>query len=899
MAFAAGTCFGPYEVLAPLGEGGMGEVYRATDTRLGRAVALKVLRADTLDDASARKRFDREARLIAQIQHPHICVLYDVGFERDTPYLVMELLSGETLDARLKRGPLPGADGLRIAAQIAHALDVAHRHGIVHRDLKPANVMLVAGADGVDAKLLDFGVAKALPLARNGEEPGDATVSGVTTIAGLTDARAVVGTLPYMAPEQLAGQTADARTDLWALGCVLYEMVCGTRPFGGETTAIVMAAILEHQPRPLTDRSSLTPPQVDHLVRRCLEKDPERRWQTARDVAYELDWIRSNITPAAPHATPSPTRRTALWIGGALAAVTLVIAAAGQILTNGQDTPRAVPTLVRLSIPAPPDTTFLGGRSAPYFSISPDARRVAFVPTPYRRSASIWVRDLESAAARVIPESAGATYPFWAPDGTRLGFFADGKLKVVDVRGGRPLTICNAPSPRGGSWNQFDEILFTPALDRGLSIVPASGGSPVPVTTLNAERRDVNHKLPSFLPDGRHFLFVNQTSSVESTGIYVGAAGIDAVRLVNVVSKAEFADGFLWYVRDRMLVAHQFDPNTLRLTATPRPTGDEVAGRDAIIGDGLFSVASDGTAVLWSGSQAVTTELVWLDRAGRRLGELAARDRYFSIALSPNERTIAVEAPDPEGPFYSIWTIDVASGLRSRVTSGSLNWGPVWSPDGGQLAYGALRGGPSQTMVQGMNGGPKETSVWRSGEFVGPTGWLPDGRSMVLLDNSNYRVGILPLGPASTVRWVANDSFVNGDGRVSPDGRWLAYTSNESGTWDVYLRSFPAMDSKWRVSPAGGSGPLWRRDSAELYYIDPDQHLVAASVSSTAPPINGQPARLFALPIVPTPPGIDPRLMYAATARGDRFLVNTSTEAGSVLPLTVVLNLSASLRGSR
>lgn len=900
MPVAKGTRFGPYLIVAPLGEGGMGEVYRAHDTRLARPVALKLLPADAVREPVARARFEREARLIGGLQHPNICVLHDVGYEGDTPFLVMELLKGRTLEQRLAGGPITRASALTIGARIADALEAAHRHGVVHRDLKPGNVMLVdhgTSGSSTDVKLLDFGIARPLPAAATHGDHATSAPTGAS-VSSTSDVFAIAGTLPYMAPEQVSGRGADQRSDIWALGCVLYEMLSGARPFTAATMPELVAAILERPLPPLAERAPEVPPHLSHVVMRCLERDPERRWQSARDVGEELEWAgRAGTAAASPPPVRGSRDRVLAWSGWAAAAV---LAAAGAIAFSiGGRTPASPAPITRLAIPAPADTSFIGGRSAPYLALSPDGRTLAFVPTPFRRSAAIWLRDLESASPRQLPDTVGATYPFWSPDGTRLGFFADGKLKTIEVKGGRPTTLCDAPASRGGTWNAAGDILFTPRLDSPIYRVSSSGGAPVAVTSLDATRGEFNHKLPAFLPDGRRFLFVLQAARSDRSGLYLGSIDSPALQPVaSVTSRAMYAGGFLWYARDGALMAHRFDLASGQVSGEPVSTGDDVASRNTIIGDAVFSVAATGVVAVWSGQPFPTTELNWYDRSGRRLGTVGDPDRHFSVALAPDERTIAAELPDREGPYYNVWTVDVASGVKSRLTSGSLNWGPVWSPDGRRVAYGSTREGPSQVWLRGVGGGPGESRVWASREFTGPTAWLPNGTGLVLIDATNYRVGLMPLEPTGEPRWISDQGVVEGDGRPSPDGRWLAYTSNESGSWDVYVKPLPALDRKWRVSRAGGSGPVWRSDSAELYFLDAEQQLMAVPIQPGAVPVGAAPARLFSLPIVPSPPAIDPRLHYAPTRRGDRFLVNETVEQRNSAPITIVLNSSARFRPS-
>jgi serine/threonine protein kinase/Tol biopolymer transport system component len=872
---------GPYEILSAIGAGGMGEVYRARDTRLDRTVAIKVLPAHLAGDPERRERFEREARTIASLNHPHICVLHDIGRQDGTDFLVMEYLEGETLAQRLMKGPLPLDQTLQYAIEIADALDKAHRKGVTHRDLKPGNIMLTK----TGTKLLDFGLAKlrqdAAPVV---------SLSQMPTADSLTAQGTILGTLHYMAPEQVEGKEVDARTDIFAFGAVVYEMATGKKAFEGKTSASVMAKILEVDPPSISSLQPMSPAALDRAVKTCLAKDPEDRWQSARDVKLELEFLGdSDVPPADSMPVPSHRRRLLPWVAAAgllVAVIVLLTLRPGAVQESHAS---------RFSILPPESTTFIGGYAAPYLALSPDGRRLAFVPTPIGGRTLLWVRNFDAVTAQPLAGTDGATFPFWSPDGRLIAFFADGKLKTSDSRGGAPHVICDAPDSRGGAWSRAGVILFTPQLDGPLYRVPAGGGQPVPITTLDASRQESSHRLPSFLPDGRHFLFFAQSGKRENNVVYIGSLDTKETRRLNIVgSKAIYAAGFVLFSRDQSLVAQPFDVSRLELHGEPVSLGDQVAFRSALAGDSPFSVADNGALAYWSGGQS-STRLTWFNRRGESLGTVGAAGDHYSLALSPDEREVAVEIVDPATQTGSIWVVNVSSGVQSRFTvDPSWSWGPLWSPDGERLAFGSIRAGPSNLYEKAATGVGTEGLLLKSPDWLGVTDWSSEGRLIIFQNMTKFRLAALPLTGESAPRLFQSE-FVEADGHLSPDGRWLAYTSNQSGSWDVYVQPFPSLDRKWRISPDGGSRPRWRRDGKELYYVGPDQKLMAVGVKDDTSFIAGPPTALFQLRIIPTPP-TQGRQQYAITAKGDRFLVSTVVEPTIPTPVTIVLNWTASLK---
>jgi Tol biopolymer transport system component len=580
------------------------------------------------------------------------------------------------------------------------------------------------------------------------------------------------------------------------------------------------------------------------------------------------------------------------WVFGSLAVVTALTTVA--VLNLGPADTIEKPVATSLSLLAPAQTAFIAGYTAPHLSVSPDGRTLAFVPMPIGGRALLWVRDLASPAPRQLAGTEGATFPFWSPDGRTIAFFADGQLKSIAVAGGAPHTICAAPDGRGGAWSPEGVIVFTPQLDGPLFRVDANGGQPVAATKLDDSRQEVSHRLPSFLPDGRRFLFLVQGGRPETSNVYVGRLdSLETDRLSVVASKAVYSAGHLLYRRDRSLVAHPFDADTLRLSGDPTTLTEVVATRSSVYGDMIFSEAA-GTLAYWSGGQS-TTRLTWLDRTGKPIEAVGTPAEHFSLSLSPDQKKVALEIIDPALQTGDIWVADVATGIKSRVTSGpGWDFGPKWSPDGSQVRFGSIRQGPANLYVKRSSGGETEQLFLKSSDFLGPTDWSADGHLFLFQNLTKYKVAALPLNGTQDSSFVLKSEYVEGDGTLSPDGKWLAYTSNESGSWDVYVQPYPSLDHKWRISPDGGSRPQWRRDSRELFYVGPDQQLMAVPVTADASFTAGAPVPLFPMRIIPLPP-TQPRQQYAVSANGERFLVNTVLEPASPTPVTIVLNWSAAV----
>ena len=695
-----------------------------------------------------------------------------------------------------------------------------------------------------------------------------------------------------MAPEQLEGHEADSRSDIFAFGAVLFEMVTGRKVFDAASHAALIAAILDSPATRMVALNPKVPAFLDHVVQRCLMKDPDDRWQSIRDVAIELESV-ADLGAGFSRSTRTQRWRAGEWLGGVAAGGLLAGMLALLLASQGRELPQRPAT--RLLIMPPERTTFLGGYPAPHLALSPDGRRLAFVPTPTAGRALLWIRALESLTSTALAGTDGATFPFWSPDGELLAFFADGKLKTLDPDGGAPRIITDAPDARGGSWGGDGVIVFSPRVVGPLYRVSAKGGEAVVVTSIEPSRQEVNHRLPSFLPDGRHFLFLVQSGTQGGSNVRIGSLDSKETHALDIVgTDAIYAQGFLLFRRDESLAAQRFDLQTLQLAGEPIMLGDQVGYRHTVYGDAVFSVAEDGTLAYWNGG-ALLTDLTWFSRKGEPLGTLRGGRSHFSFALSPDERTIVVEAVDDANQIGNLWMVDVANGIRSRFTSGSANWGPIWSPDGGRVIFGSLRDGPSSLYEKPAAGLVGERLLFKRPDFIGLTDWSSDGRSILIQDLTHFKLEVLPLEGERTAKRLLRSEFVEGEGRWSPDRRWVAYTSNESGAWDVYVQPFPALDRKWRISPDGGSQPRWRADGRELYYVAADQRLMAVSVTADSEFKAGVPSPLFQLRMVPFPP-TQPRQQYAVAAKGDRFLVNTFVEPPIPTPVTIILNWTAALR---
>ena len=896
MALVPGTRLGPYEVVAPLGAGGMGEVYRARDTRLDRTVAIKLLPPRVAHDPERRARFEREAKTISSLNHPHICTLFDVGEEQGSHYLVMELLEGESLADRLQRGPLPLDQVVKYGAQVADALDCAHKQGIVHRDLKPGNVVLTRSG----AKLLDFGLARSTAEASLLPGPEDQA----TEAKPLTAAGTVLGTYQYMAPEQLAGAEAGPRTDIFALGTVLYEMATGRRAFEGKSKTSLVAAILSAQPAPISSLQADVPQALDHVVRKCLEKEPDDRWQSAHDVASELRWIAETGSQAGGPATVTVRRRARERLAWALAGVGVIVSLAivAWALTLARGTRTAAdPAVIRFLVFPPPGTQIAPGPAAPQAAVSPDGRLLTFAASAEDGTRRLWVRPLDALEARLLPGSEGADLPFWSPDGRFIGFFADGKLKTIAAAVGPPEVLCDAPYAQGGAWSPSGIILFAAQRHGALMRVPATGGDPVPATTLDSSRQEIAHWFPQFLPDGRRFLYLVRARQESHQGLY--ASSLDSretVRVLNTTVRAGYAGGHLLFVRAGTLLAQPFEAKELKLTGEAVPIAERMA-YNPVHGRTNFSVSASGVLVYREGGVGGTTptELAWFDRAGKRLGSVGEALLHIDMALSPDGRRLAVSRRDTRGGA-DIWLHELSRGTSSRLTAdASLHYSPLWSPDGSRVVFSSDRNGPYDLYQRAASGAGEEELLARSSDDKVATDWSEDGRFIVYESGSggggplvNPDLWLLPLSGDRSPTPLLRTGFSERGGKLSPDQRWLAYSSDDTGRPEVYVQPFPVSGAKWQVSTNGGSEPSWRGDGRELFFLSPDNRLMAVAVGAGGGFAAGVARPLFAVRVL----GSEMRNHYAVSRDGRRFLVNTTTEEEAPRPIVVVVNWPAVAR---
>jgi Tol biopolymer transport system component len=895
MSLAPGFRLGPYEIQAPIGAGGMGEVYRARDTRLDRTVAVKALPAQFAADPQLRERFDREARAISSLSHPHICALFDVGRQDDVDFLVMEFLEGQTLAERLAGGPLPFDQALQCAIQIADALDKAHRSGIVHRDLKPANVMLTKAG----AKLLDFGLAKqtAPVVAASGLSMMPTTPHGVTAQG------TILGTFQYMAPEQIEGLEADARTDIFAFGALLFEMLTGKTAFEGKTRASLLGAILKDEPPPASKVQAVAPASLDRIISTCLAKDPDDRWQSSRDLLRELKWVASGTASgSATDAGPAkagrhvPRSRTAWAVVGVLAAA--LLATSVVVVRHVRETPPAAEA-IQFTIP-PPESQQFGGPSAggtgtaTQVAVSPDGRHVAFVAGG-QNGYQVWLRPVGALVSRPIPGTEDGRFPFWSPDSRFVGFFAAGKLKKVAVAGGPPTVLCDG-SGFGATWNRDNVIVFTPNNSSVLQRVSAAGGVSAVASRLDKENGETSHRWPHFLPDGRHFLYTASNGAccpaVKPAVIRVGALdSLDAITLFQVESSVAYATGHLLFSREGVLMAQRFDPDSRRFSGDPFPVADQVSGEGSRYAS--FSVSESGVLVYVHGATVAPTRLTWFDREGRATGTIGEPAHYYNLALSPDERKVAVTITTGTPGNKDIWILDSARDTMSRLTfDPGDDTSPVWSPDGSRIAFqGLARAGSSlrQKLVSGA--GDDEPLLGPAGQTLNgaPTDWSADGRFLVFWRTATSSdVWILPLSGDRKPFAIAQTPFSEVNAVMAPDGRWIAYQSNESGETQAYVQPFPATGGKYQISKTGGNRPTWRSDGRELFFISPDGHVMAATIDVSRQFEAGIPKSLFATSTGVWPDG---GRQYAVSRDGKRLLVNAlQTQQSAAVPLTVVVN---------
>ena len=873
MGLPAGTRLGPYEVESLLGTGGMGEVYRARDTRLERMVAIKVLAATLSSEPSLRLRLEREAKSISRLSHAHICTLHDVGHDSGKDFLVMELLEGETLEHRLAKGPLPPEQTLRYAIQVAEALATAHKHGIVHRDLKPGNVMLTKAG----AKLMDFGLAK--------ESGPVAMASALTAVPAekskLTAEGTIVGTFQYMAPEQLEGREVDARTDIFSFGALMYEMLTGKTAFSGKSQASLIAAILTVEPAPITGLQPMTPPNLERVVKKCLAKEPEDRWQSASDLASELHWMTETSSQAAAKAPAQTQWKRAAWLLAAVAAIAIVIAAVSWFKAQTNHAPAmifhaAVPFIVN------------------DVAVSADGQNAALVAfSDKTNSYMVWIYRIGGPQPVAVEGTQGASYPFWSPDGGSIGFFADGKLKKADIAKQHIEVLCEAGNGRGGTWNRDGVIVFAPDALSGLSRISSSGGIATELAKPDPQRQETSLRWPSFLPDGKRYLFLgaNFTGNVQQNAIYVGdLSSPGRHKVVFSSANASYVEpGYLLYLRDRTLVVQPFDVKKNVLSGEPHTIAENVLVFPQVF-RAVFSAVDPKALVVQTGLGANYSQMTWFDRSGKAVGVIGERSWLDNIRLSPDGRKVAADQTDQDGRNVDVWIHDVATGSKQRFTfSPALDQTPVWGPNGKQILFTSNRSQGFRIYRKNSDGTGPEEALISFEDGVQPASsldWSRDGKS-ILVKNRNqlWYVSLPDLKPKRLIEsdWVVRDA------QFSPSGRWMAYSSNESGKMEIYVVPFPEGSGKWQVSSGGGDEPVWRNDGKELFFIAADGRMMAAPVTAGDRFDAGTPVALFQTHRR-RPVSSQDFFSYDVSKDGKRFLIANMSEEANTAPLTIYLN---------
>jgi len=878
-----GGWLGSYQLLARLGRGGMSEVYRARDTKLGREVAVKLVAEDLAADEGLLERFNREARVLAALNHPSIAAIYSLEEAAGVRFLVLELVEGQTLAHLLDKGPLPLRKALDVCHQIADALEAAHEKDIVHRDLKPSNVMITP--DG-RVKVLDFGIAKRI-------QPGPlADLKDQSAMTTATAAGSLVGTIPYMSPEQVRGKPVDKRSDVWAFGCLMYETLAGQNPFAREGLADTVSAILEREP----DWSSIpaeTPAAAQSLLRRCLKKESHLRLRDIGDARLEiaegLEQAASPAVPVPPRTAPRRSRLLSFVLAGAVAALAIAL---GVFRLVSDRRPRPGSLAVVSVIPPP-------GTHLQWAIVSPSGEKLALVAADPGGATHLWVRAFDSPTPRKLADTAGVTYPFWSPDSRFLGFFADGRLKRVGADGGAVETLCEAGA-RGGSWGRDGTIVFASTGVSGLLTIPAAGGTPTPLTTLNRALGENSHRWPSFLPDGRNVLyFVRNPVDPSLAGVYVVSLDTKESRqLVRANSLAVYAPpGFLLYRRGENLVAHPFDSRTLHLTGEPVTIADEVWYEPSFTALANFNVSEDGRLAYRSGG-IERTELLWFDRSGKVLGRVGEAANYLNLYLSPDDRQVAVSQTDERTENRDLFVYNVASNrVRQLTFEAASDFSPVWSPDGRRIIFSSDRKGDFDLYEMDASGSSEARLLLKSDTTKLVTDWSSDGRLVTYssLDAGRRDVWALrldgleaaPLRNTEAAEWFAV---------ISPDNRWLAYCSNELGQFEVFVEPLGRGGGRWKISAGGGFQPVWHAKGKELFYLDPHGKLMAVDIVQSLDTFEASPRVLFPTRVnVATVNPPDSLNHYDVSADGERFLIASQPEATSV-PVVVVFNWNARLR---
>ncbi|MGH9498878.1 MAG: protein kinase domain-containing protein [Terriglobales bacterium] len=890
MALASGTKLGPYEIQSPLGAGGMGEVYRAHDSRLGRDVAIKVLPHQLHADADLKARFEREARVISSLQHAHICTLFDVGHQDGIDYLVMEYLEGETLAARLQKGLLPLDQVLAIAIQVADALERAHRHGIIHRDLKPGNIMLTKSG----AKLMDFGLAKGKAEGAMSGRSGVGVLTPSTPtmnvaemtspLTPLTQKGLIVGTFQYMAPEVLQGAEADARSDIFSFGCALYEMAAGKRPFDGKSQVGLLAAILEKDPEPISLVQPMTPPALEKLIRTCLAKDPDQRWQSAHDLKLQLETISEMGSKAGVPAVVAGARRGRRRLGMAFALAGWVLAIAGLVAAGFYSrrlSEEQQPVRVEIELPNGVDMNMnaFGGAV-----ISPDGKKLA-IPGAVPVGSELWVRDMTSGKAAAVPGTQGASFPFWSPDSNMIGFFSNGKMRTVPAVGGPVQIICDAPAGRGGAWSQTGVIVFTPNIEEPLYKVAESGGVPAAVTKLGGKGH--THRNPLFLPDGKHFLFTQRLVAGTVGDLYAGAIDGSVPKLVvQQASNAAYAQGYLLYLHDRNLMAQRFDPKSMAVSSNPVPVTEDVeywGPKDL----GNFSV-SVGGSLIYRKAQTSESRFAWVKLPGKESEEFGDTISGITnpISVSADARKVAFPKREPNAPDTDLWLFDSERNIMTRQTFNTPGFiYSAFSPDGAKLAITASIGTKGSMKIKTLATAAEQVIASEIQDIAYVHSWSPDGKYLLVSiqdPRTLFDIYVQPVDGGKPIP-LLTQSYDERDGVVSPNGKWMAYLSNESSRLELYVTDFPGAHSKMQISSEGAFWHDWSHDGKKLYFAN-GKKLMAAEIRNPETMELGGTALVTTLEAQPLGFGGDGRLLVLQSANGQQ-----------AEPLRMVLHFQESL----
>jgi len=887
MALTSGAKLGPYEIQSPLGAGGMGEVYRAKDTRLDRTVAVKVLPSHLSENPEAKQRFDREARAISSLNHPNICTLHDVGHQDGIDFLVMEFLEGETLADRLRKGPLSTELVLKYGIEICEGLERAHKNGVIHRDLKPGNIMLTK----TGAKLMDFGLAKAAP----GPAPASSltmTTSGPSADQPLTAQGTIVGTFQYMSPEQTEGRDADARSDIFALGAVLYEMATGKRAFTGKTQASLVAAILASDPPPISTIQPMSPPALEQVIKSCLAKDPEDRFQTVHDLKLQLKWIAEASSsqlaaPAQIRARRVVQKRTLLI--AAAAGWILALAAFAIFLSSRTQLEQARRPVTASWLP-PGDTQFASVVDGA-MTLSPDGAKLAFL-TGEPSDSKLWVRDVNSGALNHI-EVERPTFPFWSPDGKYLGFFSAGKMKKVALAGGPIQVLCDAPEGRGASWSPRGLIIFTPNIREPLYKVPEGGGT---AEKLTEAQPGWTHRNPYFLPDGDHFLFTYrdvmgaQTATVGAGALYgASLSGEKPRQILASASNVQYSDGYLLYLRETVLVAQRFDPKSLKFGGDPTPVAEKLDYWNAR--DLVAFTAAHGTLVYRHGSLQ-KTQPMWVDRTGKEVGRFGDAGLYSNPLASADGSLVGLVRPDADTGRGDVWVVDAARNTMSRSTfADAATMSFAFSPDSKRIAVGTIAGMTSTGVwIQPTSGSGTQEKLDAPSTFGSITSWSPNARYLFfMVQNNATRQDVYYIdleGDKKLTPFIQSPANESG-AILSPNGKWLAYQSDESGRYEVYVTAFPGPGGKWQVSNGGGSHPSWSADGKQLYYTSADK-LMLVAIQNVDTFQFGAPSTL--------PMHVNEFASLGPVAPGERFPALKALSGGQSHPQEVILNWTGTLK---